>query len=66
MIIINVNANPFRHPVTNEYLPSQIRSEIILREEGDLTEKKWDLDALKHWEDIENGGQAWAGRPSSP
>ncbi|KAI0005374.1 DNA polymerase III, clamp loader complex, gamma/delta/delta subunit [Russula compacta] len=55
----------FVHPVTNEYLPPQIRREIILREEGDLTEKKRDPDALKQWEDIENGGQAWAGRPSS-
>jgi hypothetical protein len=37
----------------------------MLREEGDPTEKKWDEGALKQWEEIENGGQAWAGRPTS-
>ena len=54
----------FRHPVTNEYLPSEVCGETILREVGDLTGKKWDDDALKQWEEIENGGQIWAGRPS--
>ena len=31
---------------------------------GDLTGKKWDDDALRQWEEIENGGQEWAGRSS--
>ncbi|KAH9994420.1 hypothetical protein BJV77DRAFT_1059960 [Russula vinacea] len=55
----------FAHPVTNEYLPPQIVGKIILREEGDPTEKKWDEGALRQWEEIENSGEAWAGRPSS-
>ena len=54
----------FRHPVTNEYLPSEFRGETILRQVSDLTGKKWDDDALKQWEEIENGGQEWAGRSS--
>lgn len=46
------------------YLPSKLRGETILREDGDLTGKKWDDDALKQWEEMENGGQVWEGRPS--
>jgi hypothetical protein len=38
---------------------------VILREDGDLVGKKWDEDALKQWEEIENGGKAWVGRPSA-
>ncbi|KAH9964563.1 P-loop containing nucleoside triphosphate hydrolase protein [Russula dissimulans] len=53
------------HPVTNEYLPPQIRGATILREEGDPTGKKWDEDALRQWEAMENGGQPWAGRSSA-
>ncbi|KAH9075710.1 P-loop containing nucleoside triphosphate hydrolase protein [Lactarius deliciosus] len=54
----------FAHPVTNEYLPLEIQGETILRKADDLTGKKWDDDALRQWEEIENGGQVWAGRPS--
>ncbi|KAI9445548.1 P-loop containing nucleoside triphosphate hydrolase protein [Lactarius indigo] len=54
----------FVHPVTNEYLPLEIQGETILRKAGDLTGKKWDDDALRQWEEIENGGQVWTGRPS--
>ena len=54
----------FRHPVTNEYLPSEVRGETILHKVDDLTGKKWDEDALKQWEEIENGGQEWPGRSS--
>ncbi|KAI0271637.1 hypothetical protein BC834DRAFT_860525 [Gloeopeniophorella convolvens] len=52
----------FAHPVTNEYLPLQIREEVILRKDGDLSGKTWDDDALKQWEEKENGGQEWKGR----
>jgi len=54
----------YAHPVTNAYLPPQIRGEMVLCKENDSTEKKWDEDALRQWEEIENGGQAWAGRQS--
>lgn len=53
-----------RHPVTNEYLPSSVRGEIILRKEGDLSDKLWDEDALKRWEEVENQGREWTGRHS--
>jgi putative ATPase len=66
MMMICVDEKTLRHPVTNEYLPPQIRGEIVLCREGDSTGKKWDEDALRQWEEIENGGQAWAGRQSSP
>jgi len=52
----------FRHPVTNEYLPSGVQGEIILRKEGDLSDRLWDEDALRRWEELENGGQSWTGR----
>ncbi|KAI0252710.1 hypothetical protein BJV78DRAFT_332193 [Lactifluus subvellereus] len=55
----------FAHPVTNDYLPPQISGEVILREEGDLKGKKWDEDALRQWEETENGGETWVGRPSA-
>lgn len=54
----------YRHPVTNEYLPSCLQGEIILRKEGDVSDKLWDEDALRRWEEVENGGQEWAGRLS--
>jgi putative ATPase len=54
----------FRHPVTNEYLPSRVQGEIILRKEGDLSDKLWDEEGLKRWEEEENGGQEWTGRVS--
>ena len=52
----------FRHPVTNEYLPSRVQGEIILRKEGDLSDKLWDEEALRRWEQVENGGRGWTGR----
>jgi putative ATPase len=55
----------FRHPVTNEYLPSRVQGEIILRKEGDLSDKLWDEVALRRWEELENGERAWTGRQSS-
>jgi putative ATPase len=39
-----------------------MQGEIILREEGDLSDKLWDEDGLRKWEEVENGGQAWIGR----
>ncbi|KAF7969713.1 hypothetical protein HWV62_26112, partial [Athelia sp. TMB] len=35
-----------RHPVHNEYLPPRFKTEVFLREEGDMTGKLWDEDAL--------------------
>jgi hypothetical protein len=55
----------FRHPVTNEYLPRQLHGEVILRREGDLGDKLWDEEALRRWEEVENGGREWVGRPIS-
>jgi putative ATPase len=52
----------FRHPVTNEYLPSRVQGEIILRKEGDLSDKVWDEEALARWEELENGERVWTGR----
>jgi putative ATPase len=46
--------------VTNEYLPPIMQGETILRKEGDLSDKLWDEDALRKWEEVENGGQPWA------
>ena len=43
----------------NEYLPSTTQDEIILRKEGDLSDKLWDEDALRRWEEVENGGREW-------
>ncbi|EMD37455.1 hypothetical protein CERSUDRAFT_114100 [Gelatoporia subvermispora B] len=55
--------NPdYAHPVTNEYLPPQLKDEVFLRSEGDKTDKLWDEDALSTWEQEENGGQPWEGR----
>ncbi|KAF8267672.1 DNA polymerase III, clamp loader complex, gamma/delta/delta subunit [Lactarius quietus] len=53
----------YRHPVKNEYLPRRLHGEVILRREGDLGDKLWNEDALRRWEDVENGGQEWVGRP---
>ncbi|KAF8491468.1 P-loop containing nucleoside triphosphate hydrolase protein [Russula emetica] len=52
------------HPVTNEYLPSRVQGEIILRKEGDLSDKLWDEEGLRRWEELENGERAWMGRQS--
>ena len=55
----------FSHPVTNEYLPSRVQGEVILRKEGDLSDKLWDEVALRRWEELENDEREWAGRESS-
>ncbi|KAH9039739.1 P-loop containing nucleoside triphosphate hydrolase protein [Lactarius hengduanensis] len=55
----------YMHPVPNEYLPRQLHGEVILRREGDLGDKLWDEEALRIWEEVENGGQEWVGRPYS-
>ncbi|KAH9053935.1 P-loop containing nucleoside triphosphate hydrolase protein [Lactarius vividus] len=55
----------YMHPVTNEYLPRQLHGEVILRREGDLGDKLWDEAALRTWEEVENGGREWVGRPQS-
>ncbi|KAI9507759.1 P-loop containing nucleoside triphosphate hydrolase protein [Russula earlei] len=52
----------YKHPVTNEYLPSRVQGEIILRRDGDFSDKVWDEDALRRWEAVENGGREWSGR----
>jgi putative ATPase len=41
-----------------------MHGEVILRREGDLADKLWDEEALKRWEEVENGGREWTGRPS--
>lgn len=51
--------------MTNEYLPRQLHGEVILRREGDFGDKLWDEEALRRWEEVENGGQEWVGRPYS-
>lgn len=53
-----------RHPVTNEYLPRRLHGEVILRREGDLGDKLWDEESLRRWEEVENGGREWVGRPA--
>ncbi|KLO16056.1 P-loop containing nucleoside triphosphate hydrolase protein [Schizopora paradoxa] len=56
--------NPeFAHPVTNDYLPPSLKGSVFLRKEGDNEGKTWDEEALRRWEEEENGGQEWAGRP---
>ncbi|KAI0260137.1 hypothetical protein BC834DRAFT_925966 [Gloeopeniophorella convolvens] len=54
----------FMHPVPNEYLPQRLSGELILRKEGDLSDKIWDEEALRHWEEAENDGLYWEGRPN--
>ncbi|THH17729.1 hypothetical protein EW146_g3145 [Bondarzewia mesenterica] len=57
--------NPdYAHPVTNDYLPVQVRDDVLLRAEGDLTGKEWDEEALRKWEMEENGGKDWERRSS--
>jgi putative ATPase len=69
MCVIPPYSSPFgmlmviRHPVTNEYLPRRLHGEVILRREGDMGDKLWDEEALRRWEEVENGGQEWVGRP---
>lgn len=53
---------PYRHPVHNQYLPTQLKDEIFLYKEGDITDKIWDEEALKDWEKEDNEGRRWDGR----
>ncbi|KAI6112532.1 P-loop containing nucleoside triphosphate hydrolase protein [Pisolithus sp. B1] len=55
--------NPsYAHPVHNEYLPSPVKREKILKETGDMSDKLWDETALQQWEMQSNGGNLWSGR----
>jgi putative ATPase len=54
-----------RHPVHNTYMPLQFEGEKFLQDRGDVLGKKWDEDALRHWEHEVNGGQDWEGRSST-
>ncbi|KZV68552.1 P-loop containing nucleoside triphosphate hydrolase protein, partial [Peniophora sp. CONT] len=57
--------NPdFKHPVTNNYVPPEVRGEVgdVYREKGDLRGKEWDEAGLRMWEERENGGRMWEGR----
>ncbi|KAL4066431.1 DNA polymerase III, clamp loader complex, gamma/delta/delta subunit [Scleroderma yunnanense] len=57
--------NPnYVHPVHNEYLPLPLRQEKLLKDEGDISDKVWDEEALLFWEKECNGGHCWSGRPS--
>ncbi|KZT72047.1 P-loop containing nucleoside triphosphate hydrolase protein, partial [Daedalea quercina L-15889] len=54
--------NPeYAHPVTNDYLPPQFKSEAFHRPAGDLSGKSWDEEALRQWELEENNGEPWKG-----
>ncbi|KIY74296.1 P-loop containing nucleoside triphosphate hydrolase protein [Cylindrobasidium torrendii FP15055 ss-10] len=58
--------NPnYIHPVSNVYLPPQFNGQVFLRKEGDTEGKEWDEEALKDWEERENGGMPWEGRHTS-
>ncbi|KAG2345474.1 P-loop containing nucleoside triphosphate hydrolase protein [Suillus weaverae] len=60
------NYNPsFRHPVHNDYLPTEFRSEKFLKEVGDLSDKDWNEQELLRWEQEGNGGRLWEGRSSA-
>ncbi|KAF9264264.1 P-loop containing nucleoside triphosphate hydrolase protein [Marasmius fiardii PR-910] len=53
--------NPeYAHPVHNTYLPPAIQGQRFVRQEGDMTDKLWDEEALKHWERVHN--TTWEGR----
>lgn len=51
-----------RHPVTNDYVPDEIKDMIFLKPEGDISDKSWDEAALKRWELNKNDGVPWEGR----
>ena len=51
-----------RHPVHNQFLPTEVKDEVFLLKEGDTSDKAWDEEALKVWEKEENGGRKWGGR----
>ena len=51
-----------RHPVHNQYLPTQLKDNVYLLKEGDLSDRIWDEEALKVWEREANDGKEWEGR----
>ena len=51
-----------RHPVTNDYVPDEIKDTVFLKPEGDIYEKSWDEAALRRWELKKNNGMPWEGR----
>lgn len=51
-----------RHPVTNDYVPDEIKDTVFLKPAGDLSDKLWDDDALRRWELKKNHGMPWEGR----
>ena len=51
-----------RHPVTNDYVPNEIKDMVFLKSEGDVSDKMWDEDALTRWEVKKNNGVPWEGR----
>ncbi|KZS98525.1 P-loop containing nucleoside triphosphate hydrolase protein [Sistotremastrum niveocremeum HHB9708] len=58
--------NPdYAHPVHNEFLPPELKNRTFLLMEGDNSGKMWDEELLKQWENAQNGGKPWPGRPSS-
>ncbi|TXT13470.1 hypothetical protein VHUM_00837 [Vanrija humicola] len=66
--------NPdFAHPVWNETLPPQLAERssmdpkapmkhILRTPENELSDKAWDEERLKEWEERANGGKPWKGR----
>lgn len=55
-----------RHPVSNDYLPPRFKDEVFLKPVGDLSDKTWDEEALRRWENEENDGVPWEGRQNAP
>ena len=51
-----------RHPVTNDYVPDEIKDVVFLKPEGDILDKVWDDDALRRWELKKNHAMPWEGR----
>ncbi|EJD06776.1 P-loop containing nucleoside triphosphate hydrolase protein [Fomitiporia mediterranea MF3/22] len=55
--------NPdFIHPVHNQYLPTQLKDDVYLLKEGDMSDRVWDEEALKTWEKEANDSREWDGR----
>ena len=42
----------------NQYLPTELKDEVFLYKESDISDKLWDEEALKVWEREENDGKA--------
>jgi len=52
----------YRHPVTNDYVPEEIKDTVFLKPEGHISDKLWDEAALRRWELKKNDGTPWEGR----